>query len=297
MNPQSEQFLKQIQNENADVRYAAWIRTGEMDPEVIPELGKLLSTAPPGVRRGAEEALKNIVHSVGKDPAAPRRPAVVKQLLALTADGQPRWTRTVALRHLSLIGGDETVPVAARVLRSPELQEEAVFCLERIPGKAATGALMSALPEVKDDFKPRVLAALGHRRAEEAADLCAQAMRSPNPEISIAAMKAMARIGKKPARDIKPPEFSTLSAWQQVEFNDSALRYAAEQARRGNQQDAIKIYRELLQRPQEHVQCAALIGLSKINSPEAAAIVFPKLHSDNSTVRITAGKVWAAMAR
>ena len=41
MNPQSEKFLKEIQNDNADVRYAAWIRAGEMDPEVIPELGEI----------------------------------------------------------------------------------------------------------------------------------------------------------------------------------------------------------------------------------------------------------------
>jgi HEAT repeat protein len=297
MNPQSEKFLKEIQNDNADVRYAAWIRTGEMDPEVIPELGKLLTTAAPGVRRAAEEALKNMVHSVGKDPAAARRPAVVKQFIALTGEGRPNWTRTIALRHLSLIAGDETVAPAARLLRNPDLQEEAVFCLERIPGKAATQALMSALAEVKENFQPRVLAALGHRRAEEATELCMQAMKSPNPDVAMAGMKALTRIGKKPSGDIKPPDYDRLSAWHQIEFNDSALRYAEEQARRGNLADAIKIYRELLGRPQEHVQCAALIGLGKTNTPEAAAIVFTKLHSDHHTVRITAGKVWAAMAK
>ena len=58
-----------------------------------------------------------------------------------------------------------------------------------------------------------------------------------------------------------------------------------------------KIYREALQRPLDHVQCAALIGLGKINTPEAAAIIFTKLHSGNQTVRITAGKVWTAMAK
>jgi HEAT repeat protein len=298
MNPQSEKFLKEIQNENADVRYAAWIRTGEMDPAVIPELGKLLTTAPPGVRRAAEEALKNMVHSVGKDPSAPKRPAVVQQLIALTADGGPNWTRTIALRHLSLIGGDETVPAAARLLRNPELQEEAVFCLERIPGKAATQALMAGAREVKDDFKPRVLAALGHRRDEEASELCLQAMGSQNPEIALAGLKAAARIGKKPAGEVKPPDYNRLSAWQQVEFNDSILRYAEEQMRRGNTAEAIKVYREeILQRPEEHLQCAALIGLSKANTPEAAAIIFSKLHSGNHTVRITAGKVWTAMAK
>jgi HEAT repeat protein len=297
MNSQSEKFLKEIQNDNADVRYAAWIRTGEMDPEVIPELAKLLTTAPPGVRRAAEEALKNMVHSVGKDPAAPKRAAVVRQFIALTADGHPTWVRTIALRHLSLIGGDETVPAAAKLLRNADLQEEAVFCLERIPGKAATQALMAAEPEVSDAFKPRVLAALGHRGADEAADLCAKAMASPNPDISVAGLKALARIGKKPAGDIKPPNESGLSDWQKTEFADSILRYADAQVQRGNTGDAVKIYKHVLQQPQEHLQCAAIIGLGKANTPDAAALIFTMLHNSNRTVRITAGKVWASMAK
>jgi len=297
MNPQSEKFLKEIQNDNADVRYGAWIRAGEMDPEVIPELAKFLTT-PPGVKRAAEEALKVIVHSVGKDPAAAKRAPVVRQFIALTADGNPAWVRTVALRHLSLIGGDETVPAAAKLLRNTDLQEEAVFCLERIPGKAATQALMTALPEVSDAFKPRVLAALGHRGADEAADLCAKAMASPNVEVSLAAMKALARIGKKPSGEIKAVDESALSGWQKAEFYDSILRYAEAQVLRGNVVEAVRIYREeVLPQPQEHLQCAALIGLGKANTPEAAALIFTRLRSNNNTVRVTAGKVWAAMAK
>src|SRR5689334_4516166 len=238
MNPQSDKFLKEIQDANADVRYAAWIRTGEMDPEVIPELAKLLTATPPGVRRAAEEALKNMVHWVGKDAAAPKRAPVVRQFIALTADGHPTWVRTIALRHLSLIGGDETVPAAAKLLRNADLQEEAVFCLERIPGAAATQALMTAAPEVSDAFKPRVLAALGHRGADEAADLCAKVMASPNVDVSLAAMKAMARIGKKPTGDVKPPNESALSDWQKTEFADSVLRFADAQVLRGNTGEA-----------------------------------------------------------
>src|SRR5438309_8251364 len=102
MTPASEKFLAEIRSDNADVRYAAWSRAGEMDPEVIPELGKLLTSAQPGVRKAADESLKRIVHAVGKDRADSRRAAVVQRLIALTAGGQPVWTRTVALRHLSL---------------------------------------------------------------------------------------------------------------------------------------------------------------------------------------------------
>jgi HEAT repeat protein len=296
MTPASEKFVGDIRNDNADVRYAAWSRAAEMDPEVIPQLGKLLIAEQPGVRKAAGEALKNIVHSAGKEPGGARRTAVVRQLIALAADGQPVWVRTVALRHLSLIGGDETVPVAAKLLRNAELQEEAAFCLERIPGNASIAALMSALPEVGDAFKPRILAALGHRRAEQAADLCAAAIASKNMDIAIAGMKATARIGKKPAVDVKPPNYDSLSGWQKVEYTDSLLRYADDQVRRGATQDAIKHYRDFLNRPEEHLQCAAIIGLSKTRTPEAASLIFTKLTSDNNTVRITATKAWAAMA-
>jgi HEAT repeat protein len=297
MNAQSQKFLAEIQDKNADVRYSAWIRTGEMDPEVIPELGKLVGTAEPGVRRAAEEALKNMVHSVGKNPAAPKRPAVVQQFLVLTVDKNPTWTRTIALRHLSLIGGDEIVPMASKLLWDANVREEAVFCLERIPGTAATVALMAALPDADSVFQQRLLAALGHRRDEEATDVCARFITSKNPDLAIAGMKAVARIGKRPSMEIKTPDQATLSAWQKVEYSDSVLRYADEQVRRGNTKHPIETYQNMLKQPQEHLQCAAIVSLGKMKSPEAAALVSGMMKSENNTVRITATKVYAAMSQ
>jgi hypothetical protein len=297
MKSESEKFLSDIKGADVEVRYTAWMHAGEIDPEVIPELGKLLVADEPGVRKGADESLKRMVHGVGKQPAGTRRAAVVKQLIALTADGQAGWTRTIALRHLSLIGSDETVPAAAKLLANAELQEEVVFCLERIPGKAAIQALIVALPNVNDAFKPRILAALGHRHAEEATDVCARAMESPTVEIMMAGLKSTSRIGKKPSINVRPPNYESLTGWQKVEYTDSTLRFADDQVRRGNPEDAIRYYRDFLARPEEHLQCAAIIGLSKMASPDAAALIFTKLKSKNNTVRITAGKAWAAMAK
>jgi hypothetical protein len=113
----------------------------------------------------------------------------------------------------------------------------------------------------------------------------------------MAGMKALGRIGKKPGVEVKPPKFDTLSGWQKVEYTDSILRYADEQARSGDAKEAVKLYSEVLNRAEEHLQCAALIGLSKTNTPEAAGLIFTRLKSANSTVRITAGKAWAAMAK
>jgi HEAT repeat protein len=297
MNPASEKFLADIRSADAEVRFAAWSRAGDADPEVIPSLGKLLVADQPGVRKAADESLKRIVHGVGKQPGGTRRAAVVRQLIVLTADGQAGWTRTMALRHLSLIGGDETVPVAAKLLRNVELQEEAVFCLERIPGAASIQAIMKAMPDVSDAFKPRLLAALGHRKAEEAVDLCASAMGSQNVEIVMAGLKSTARIGKKPSVNVMPPNYESLSGWQRIEYTDSALRYADDQVRRGDIAEAVKYYKDFLARPEEHLQCAAIIGLSKTGSPEAAGLIFTKLKSPNNTVRITARKAWDSMAK
>jgi len=297
MNPASEKFLADIRSADAEVRFAAWSRAGDTDPEVIPSLGKLLVADQPGVRKAADESLKRMVHGVGKQPEGTRRAAVVQQLIVLTADGQAGWTRTMALRHLSLIGGDETVPAAAKLLRNVELQEEAVFCLERIPGAASTQALLSAMPDVSDAFKPRLLAALGHRRAEEATEVCARAMESPNVEIMMAGLKSTARIGKKPSVNVKPPNYESLTGWQKIDYTDSTLRFADDQVRRGNMVDAIRFYSDFLSRPEEHLQCAAIVGLSKTGSPEAAGLIFTKLKSPNNTVRITARKAWAAMAK
>src|SRR5947209_7366354 len=119
MTPASEKFLNDIKSGDAEVRYAAWTGAGEMEPEVMLPLGKLLVADQPGVRKAADESLKRIVHGTGKQSGGKRRAAVVKELIALTDEGQAAWTRTMALRHLSLIGGDETVPAAAKLLSHP----------------------------------------------------------------------------------------------------------------------------------------------------------------------------------
>jgi HEAT repeat protein len=206
--------------------------------------------------------------------------------------------RIVVLRHLSEIGDDSVVPAVAKLMANPELQEEAVFCLERIPGKAATMALISSLPDVKEDFMPRVLAALGHRQAEEAADFCAEAMKHSNPKIAMAGMKALGRIGKKPGVSAKAPEIESLTAWDKIEFMDSILRYADAQVRAtDNLEDVAKILLFALNREEEHIQCAAIISISKIPDPRAAEAISSKLQSSSSQVRITAEKALAAMKK
>jgi HEAT repeat protein len=293
MTAQSEKLIQDLRSENSDIRYAAWVAAANANPEIIPALGKLLTSDQPGVRKAADEALKKIVHSVGKDTGNARRTPVVNGLIGLTDPAYSTWVRTVALRHLSAIGGDASVAPVAKLLRDPELQEEAAFCLERIPGGASDRALMAAFADVKDEFKPRILAALGHRRTAAAAQMVAAAVGSPNLDIAMAALKASGRIGQSPGKAPKGPDYKSLTPFQQVEYADSILRYADAMAPQGKQDEAIGLYQRALDAPEEHLQCAAIVGLAKMRSPKAAALIEPKLKSENRNVRITAGKVRA----
>lgn len=307
-----EQFLAGIKSDDEDTAYAAWSAADQMPPEVIPELGKLLSAEEPLTRKAAEEALKNIVHAVGKevDPTGfaanagrpddagqrNRRQQIVAQLLSLLDGKSKQQEKVTALRHLSLLATVDHVRAVAEYIHDAKLREEVVFCLERIPGKTAEEALLAALPQAEDTFKPRILAALGHRRADEAMDACLEGMQSSDLTIAMAAMKAAGRIGVRMGGGIPLPDFDALSDWQKVEYHDSLLRYADAQVQSGNPEEAWPIYTAALERDEEHWQCAAIIGLAQIGTAQAAAAIFPKLSSDDNTVRITARKTWKAMA-
>jgi HEAT repeat protein len=60
--------------------------------------------------------------------------------------------------------------------------------------------------------------------------------------------------------------------------------------------EALAVYRSALERPQEHWQCAAVIGLARIGSADAVAAILPKLKSDNRKVRVAAENAWKSMA-
>jgi hypothetical protein len=161
-----------------------------------------------------------------------------------------------------------------------------VYCLERIPGPASDKAIAGAFRSAKDDFKPRLLAALGHRRSSEGIVLCVEAMKSGNTELAAAGARAFGRIGKK----------QMTVAWPNNVEPDAVLRYADGLRESNNPADAIRIYRTMLGRQEEHLQCAAIIGLARVGSPEAATAIHPLLKSMNRKVRITAANAWRAMA-
>lgn len=285
---QNEKLLSDIQSDDKDVRFAAWRAAGDADPSAIAPLSRLVAlNERPGVAKAAREAITTMTHAAGADPSNPKRAAVVRQLLEVAgSESASLPARVLTIRLLSNIAGEDSVPAIVKWIAHADLREEVAYCLERIPGSASDKALAAAYRSAKEDFKPRILAALGHRRSAEGIAVCVDAMKSGNAELAGAGARAFGRIGKKQAS----------VSWPANVDPDAVLRYADGLRDSANAGDAMRIYKTMLGRPEEHLQCAAIIGISRIGSPEAAAAIHPMLKSANRKVRITAANAWRTMA-
>ncbi len=288
-----EDFLENILSDREMDKLTAWNYAQEQPPEVIADLAEIMTGKNPSAAKAAFESLKLVVHSVGKEKGGERREQVTQQLIHLI-DHPAREIQYTALRLLSLVADGRHVGTILEKVREQEgLWEEAVYCIERIPGPEATDALLHGLEAAPDSFKPRIMAALGHRRDEKAVNKLIPYMGSTNPELSINAMKALARIGKE-VEDTDLPDFESCSAWNRIEYVDSFLRYADAQREQGKSDNAYGIYALLLDNPEEipeHYQTAAVIGLRKIDSTEARRLIKKQLENRHFIVRDMAEKV------
>lgn len=257
-----QEFLAAISGSNIDQRFKAWRSAGDQNADVVEKLIELTDAKDPGVAKAATEALTTMTHAVGKDINNPKR--------APLAEALNRKHTAHTLWLLSHIAGDAQVDAIAISLNDPELREEAIYALERIPGTKSEDAILAAFPKTAAEFKPRILYALGHRKVKKAAPLAQAALR--NPALKPAAEWAIGRIG----------------APQVPEDPHAALRYAE-----ANPAQSMAIYKRLLSAPEEHIQCAALVGLGRMGGADAVQAVYTKLKSPDRKVRLTAAQVWS----
>ncbi|MDX2269854.1 MAG: hypothetical protein NW208_17260 [Bryobacter sp.] len=269
-----QEFLNAIAGSDIEKRFAAWRSAGEQDASVVPALITLTENTDPGIAKAATEALTTMVHACGKSFADPRRAPLAKAL------NEKHTAHT--LRLLSLIGGDPEVPQIAQSLSNPALAEEAIFALERIPGPASEKAMLAAYAKASPTFRPRLLYALGRRRVKAAEPLARRAMMDRTAlGLAEAGNFAKGRIGLTPGPTFAPSRTQDL------------IRYAESALADGNKALALQLYASLLKRPEEHFQCAGLVGMGKIGTAEAAQSVYAKLKSPDRKVRLTAAQVWS----
>ena len=295
-NKRLNKLLADIKSDDAEVRFSAVQQAGSVGAKAVLELGKLLVSENPGISKSSGEALRVLVHSAAKNWDRKKRKNVMNALIKLTKKDQAKKTRIEALRHLSTVGDADATPTAAELLTDNALREEAVFCMERIPGKESTSALIKALKDAPKKFKPRIIAALGHRKDELAKDTLVNEMGVYDTKISIPAMKAVASIGKQPEGDVTLPDFESLSNRDKLAYADSWLRYLDAQIQQGNIYDAEEALEKILGYTQEeHIKCAIMFSLGKTGTSSAASIILPELSNDSPKVQHAAKEALISM--
>lgn len=269
-----EIFINKIKSEDVWEQYEGWLWADDIGYEALPELGKVFAEGDQRLQRAASESMDKIVHSVGADPDDSRRKDVIAELVKFTqSDSQD--LKTYGIRALSYVGDEQVIQKITPFLKDPDLREEAVFTLERIPGEAPNVTLVAALNEADDDFKPRIIYALGRRKVENAVKQLTNYLDHENDEIAIRAFEAIANIGIKPDEmNIDPDRFK---GRHRTMLGDNWLRLADAQAAKGKHDDAIEMINRVLsideEEAGEHFYCAAIISLGKIGNSKAKELI------------------------
>ena len=158
-----EDLIRQIQSEDEVIRSKAWQHAFIAGPGAVKSLASLMIGTDLEVGRAAKRGLWKIVRHAGRPGADDERACVVRELLDLLGDDQPRGVRAEVIWMLSEIGGDESVEPVARLLTNQELREDARMVLQRIPSAKSLAALKAALRAAPEDFKPNIAQSLRHR--------------------------------------------------------------------------------------------------------------------------------------
>ncbi|MBZ0257961.1 hypothetical protein K8I31_17990, partial [bacterium] len=263
----------------------------------ISPLHDLLLAESPGIARAADEALKVLVHSVGEDADSPKRQEVVNALIGIL-NHRDYLTRISALRLLSLVANGDAVPSVTPFLKIPQLREEAIYCIQRIPGAQSTDALVEALGQAPRDFQLRILAAIEQRKDPAGAQNLNQYLASDDIELSMAALKAMSMCGVYPDESLVP-DYELLSPLHQRQLVDCGLRFCDQLIAEGNYEQAGRILERIIEMPEEkvgeHFHCAAIICMAKTNHTNAKAAIQKLAESGSYIVRDTAKKALAKM--
>lgn len=293
---EEKSFLDKVKDNDPLVKLEAWREADKQKPEIIAELAKLIGGDDKATEKAAVECIQKITHSVGISTKEKNREAVTKELIKLIDKKSPAKSR-LAFRMLSEIADPPFVVELAKYLSDADMFEEAIFCIERIPGEEAAKALLEALKTVPDKNKERVCVALGHRKEQSAMEPLCALFTSGNMDLALKAVEAVSKIGGKVPEGTDMPDFDAMNERQKAFMFNCLIRYIDNLIAKGENLDfAQRIVPERLNdsdiKYEEHQICALLGCVSKIDEPELVQELIKKLTYEPSyIVRTTAANL------
>jgi len=228
-----------------------------------------------------------IQHAAG-DPQ--RRKALADRLAGVAADPDATLdARRFVCRWLPLVGGEEQVPMLARMLEKEETGEIARQALQAIPGEASARVLRDALGRAKGDRVIGVINALGARRDEQAVRMIADCLASGDAAVAAAAADALGAIGSAEAAEALAAAAKKAKGDLADTLRDARLRAAGRLAEAGDRTAAGAIYGDLFSDALPiRWRIAAMVGMVDGRCPGAAALVERALASGDAVLRASA---------
>ncbi len=159
----AKQLIRRIEHGDEPRRADAWQNAGPVGTDALDPLADLMAREEFHIRRAAVRAMWKIVRHAGRPGAEALRAETERALLMLLRQERPRSVRAEILWMLSEIGGDDTVGVAAVLLKSEQLREDARMVLERIEGEKSLAALKRALDTAPENFRLQIAQSLRRR--------------------------------------------------------------------------------------------------------------------------------------
>lgn len=169
-----------------------------------------------------------------------------------------------ACRELSIIGTEQSVPALGGMLMSEEYSDMARYAIERIPGEAASKALLDAMGKAQGNAKVGIVNSLGERGYAPAAGAIAALVDNSDKTLAGAAIGALGKIGGPDALKGLDKALQTAADAQKMLVYDAYLKIAEKMVVEGNKLGAQKIYASLNKEgvPQL-VRSAAMKGMVK----------------------------------
>ncbi|RKY07976.1 MAG: hypothetical protein DRP66_05530, partial [Planctomycetota bacterium] len=197
------------------------------------------------------------------------RVAEEKFLEFLQSDATPAGKQFIC-RNLSIMGTEASAEVLAQMLVDPKTSDMARYALERIPGESVNEVLRKALPRTKGVEKIGVISTLGLRADAKSVPLLTALVGDLDTDIAAAAVAALGQIGTPDARSALAKARDATTGDLQMLVLDAYLNCADRLIDDGENEEALKIYRELYTGdiPQQ-IRSAALRG-TVYSMPEKA---------------------------
>jgi len=217
------------------------------------------------------------------------RHAMSERLAGLLDGTATLEARIFACKQLHLIGGDESVPVLARLLRDPELAEVALYALDGIRTASADRALRSALQSAPANLQVSIVHSLAERRDAFSVKTLSGLVYKRDDTIAAAAIQALGRIGDQQAARAISRAREGAPAPRKILLTKALLDAADNLQARGNGKQAVTYYDQLYRSPESaDDKITAFRGLATALGDQSTPVILDALSSNSYELAATA---------